>query len=80
MLVVLLTAGDLPRMRRPVRRIQRPVLAECRDSARQAASKDTHPLLERAGPAFGSTRAPDRSGMIHSPPVRSPERRLISGP
>jgi len=35
-----------------------PVLAECGESARQAASRDTYPVLERAGHAFGSTPAP----------------------
>jgi hypothetical protein len=54
MLVVLLTAGSLLRMRRacaPGR-----VLAECGESARQTTSKDSYPVLERAARAFGSTR------------------------
>jgi hypothetical protein len=40
-----------------MRRVLRPVLAECGESARQAASKDSYPFLERAVRAFGSTRA-----------------------
>src|SRR5215472_16427931 len=32
------------------------VLAECGESARQAASEDTYPLTERDGRSFGSTR------------------------
>jgi hypothetical protein len=56
--VIFLTAGDLlrPRSLRPCGRC--PVLAECGESARQAASEDTYPFLERAGQAFGSTPAP----------------------
>jgi hypothetical protein len=39
-----------------MRRVRRPVLAECGESARQATSKDSYPFLERAVRAFGSTR------------------------
>lgn len=44
-----------------MRRVRHPVLAECGESARQAASKDSYSFLERAVRAFGSTRAPQRS-------------------
>jgi len=44
-----------------MRRVRRPVLAECGESARQAASKESYPILERAVRAFGSTQAPQSS-------------------
>jgi hypothetical protein len=37
-----------------MRRFRRLVLAERGESARQAASKDSYPILERAVRAFGS--------------------------
>jgi len=60
MLAVLLTAGSLLRPRSHVRG-RCLLLAECGESARQAASKDTYPLLERPRRAFGSPAAPRRS-------------------
>ena len=37
-----------------MRRIRRPVLAECGESARQSASKDSYPFPERVVRTFGS--------------------------
>src|SRR6516164_5180593 len=61
LLVVLLAAGDLLRMRRPVP-------AECGESARQAASEDSYPLrnTERAAGRFS------RSATISGLDLRSP--------
>jgi hypothetical protein len=62
MLVVLLTAGDLLRMRRPLRRIRRPVLAECGDSARQVSGGVWHEVTVSGSGAPASSPSASSGG------------------